>query len=310
VRKPRDGRRRLRALLAGREIIIVPGVTNVLDGRSAERTGFDAVFVTGAGIANSLFGYPDIGLLTLTEMVGVTRRIAAGVGVPVIADADAGYGNHLNVMRTIAEFEHAGAAGIVIEDQVAPKQCGHFAGKSVVEPIEMIEKIVAARRARVDPELVLIARTDAIAVEGLDSALSRAESYAEAGADVIFVEAPRTVEEMAEIAHTVERPCLANIVEGGLTPLLSASELQQLGFRIALYANLALRVGSTAVNRAFASLRDTGSSAASLEEMLSWEDRQRAVDLPRWRKLDAEIADEARRLRPFTQPNLGGNDGR
>jgi 2-methylisocitrate lyase-like PEP mutase family enzyme len=287
---------RLRELLSEPGLVVVPGVTNVLDGLSAQRAGFDTVFVTGAGIANAHFGLPDIGLLTMTEMIDITRRIGGSLDVPVIADADTGYGNHLNVVRAVQEYEAAGAAAIVLEDQMTPKRCGHLDGKRVVEPVEMVEKLVAAQRARRASELVLFARTDAIAVEGLERALERAALYADAGADVIFVEAPRTVEEMAEIPKAVPVPCLINIVEGGLTPMLTAGELEDMGFKLALYANLALRVASSAVGRAFASLYETGSSADSLEQMLSWEERQRAVGLPRWRELDAEIAAEGQRL--------------
>jgi 2-methylisocitrate lyase-like PEP mutase family enzyme len=294
--KDTESRDRFRVLVGGHGLHVVPGATNVLDARAAERCGFEAVFLTGAGIANALFGYPDIGLLTMTEMVDATRRIARGTRLPVIADADTGYGNHLNVLRTVAELEDAGAAAIVIEDQVAPKRCGHFEGKRVVPVEEMIEKVVAARKARTHPALTLVARTDAIAVEGLDAALERANAYVEAGADVIFVEAPRTTAELEAIPRTVSAPCLVNIVEGGSTPPLPAAELERMGFRFALYANLALRVAGRAVERAFESLRATGTSELSLPDMLTWAERQSAVGLPDWQQAEADVVGEALEL--------------
>ena len=237
---------------------------------------------------------PDLGLVTLPEMVAVSRRIISALEVPVIVDADDGYGNHLNVTRAVRDLEASGAAAIVLEDQVSPKKCGHFNGKRVVPPGQMVEKLIAARMARLDPDLVLVARTDAIAVEGIDGAIARARLYAEAGVDAIFVEAPTSATEMERIPKEVPRPCIVNMVEGGLTPLLPLSDLERQGYKVALYANLALRVSSTAVNKAFDSLRATGSSEDSIERMLGWEERQRAVDLPGWEQLDEEIAAEAR----------------
>lgn len=295
-----ETRARLRMLLEGPELHLVPGVANVLDARIAERCGFEALFVTGAGIANSMFGYPDIGLVTMTETVEAARRIAHGVAIPVIADADTGYGNHLNVMRTVSELEAAGAAAIVLEDQVSPKRCGHFEGKQVVSADEMVTKLIAAREARCDPGLVIVARTDAIAVEGLEGALERANAYREAGADVIFVEAPSTHEEIAAIPRVVDAPCLINLVEEGATPILPAAELEALGFKFALYANLALRVGASAVERAFALLRDHGTSAGSVGQMMSWEDRQETAGLGYWRQLEARV---------LGVPTGGGVDG-
>lgn len=286
-------RERLRESLSCPGLLIVPGVANALYARLAERAGFEAVFATGAGIANTVLGLPDLGLATMTEIVATIRNVVSAVGIPVIADADTGYGNHLNVTRTVQELEHAGVAALVLEDQVSPKRCGHFEGKQVVPAEEMVEKIVAAVRARRDPSLTIIARTDAIAVEGLESGLERARAYAAAGADVLYVEAPRTIEELAAIPPALPLPCLADMVEGGLTPLLPSHELEQMGYKIALYANLALRAGAHAVAQAFATLRREGTSAALMNEMLTWEERQGLVGLPEWEWLDRSIAQEA-----------------
>jgi 2-methylisocitrate lyase-like PEP mutase family enzyme len=283
----------LRRRLAERRILLVPGVTAALYARLAQRAGMEAIFITGAGVANVEFGVPDLGITTMTETVEAARRIIGAVDVPVIVDADTGYGGHLNVMRTVAELERAGAAALIIEDQREPKRCGHFEGKSLAEPLEMVGRLVAARRARSDPDLVIIARTDAIATEGLDGALRRARLYVEAGADVIFVEAPRDGGELAAIPGAVGAPCLVNMVEGGVTPLLPLAELERLGFAIALYANLALRVAASSVGEAFAILRRDGASSALADRMLSWEDRQALVGLPAALEIDRAIAAEA-----------------
>lgn len=289
-----ERRKALRALLARKQLLVVPGVTNAFVARQAEQAGFEALFVTGGGIANTLLGVPDVGLTTLTETVQLTRYIVAAVDVPVIADADTGYGNHLNVLRTVRELEDAGVAGLVLEDQVSPKRCGHFDRKRVLPAGEMVEKLVAASSARRDPGLVLVARTDALGAEGLDSTLDRARAYARAGADVIYVEAPRTVEEMAAIPPAVELPCLIDVVEGGITPLLPADELQAMGYRIALHANFALRVASLAVERALASLREAGTSIGLLDQLLGFEERQAVVGLPEWERFDRDVAAAAR----------------
>ncbi len=287
---------RLRQRLEDERIVLVPGVTNALYARIAQRAGMEAAFVTGAGVANTSFGVPDLGMVTMTEVVENTRRIADAVDLPIIADADTGYGGHLNAMRAVRLLEDAGVAGLIIEDQREPKRCGHFSGKQLVGTDEMVEKLVAARRARRDEQLLLFARTDAIAVEGLERALERARTYARAGADVIFVEAPRTTDEMAAIPQAVDVPCLVNLVEGGVTPVLELDRLQEMGFRLALYANLALRVAAASVAAAFATLRRDGTSDGLLDRMLSWEQRQELVGLETWSALDRDIAAEARAI--------------
>jgi methylisocitrate lyase len=302
-----ERRRELRAELARPGVCLLPGVANALDARLAERAGFRAVFTSGAGIANATLGIPDLGLTTMTEICAVTARIADAVGIPVIADADTGYGNHLNAMRTATEFERAGVAGLVIEDQVSPKRCGHFEDKRVVEPREMVEKIAAVRAGRRDPDLVLVARTDAIAPNGFEDALARANLYLEAGADVAFVEAPRDMEELAAIPREVSGPCLVNLVDGGATPIVPASELEALGFKFVLYANLALRVAAHSVQRAFRSLALEGSSSRLRDAMLGWDERQELVGLSRWRALDDEVAATAREvLREHAADSVSG----
>jgi len=280
----------LRWRLRAPGIVIVPGATDALTARVIEEAGFDAVYATGAGIANASFGMPDLGLTTMTEVVGQVGRIADAVRVPVIADADTGYGGPLNVARTVRELERVGVAAIQLEDQVSPKRCGHFAGKEVIPTGEMLQKIAAARHARRDPDLLLIARTDARAPEGFAAAVARGRAYAAAGADVIFVEAPQTVEELRELPRAIPAPLLVNMVEGGRTPLLDAAELEALGYRLVLFANTALRVAVRAVQDAMRVLQRDGTTGALLERMVAWDERQRLVDLPRYEELDRRFA--------------------
>jgi 2-methylisocitrate lyase-like PEP mutase family enzyme len=288
----------LRSWLAAPGIVVVPGVSNALEARIAERAGYPAVFVTGAGIANSLFGFPDVGLLTQTEIVDVNRRIAGAVGIATIADADTGYGNHLNVSRTVVELERAGVAAITIEDQQSPKRCGHLDGQTVIPIDEMIEKIVAATRARSSRELVLVARTDAIPTEGLEGALERGRAYRDAGADVIFVEGLRDRAEIEAVPAAVGAPCLINLVEGGKTPILPSSELAAIGYKLALHANLVLRVAARSVDRALGRLRTEGTSLGMLDDVMPWDERQSLCRLDVWDELDASIQETAGRIAP------------
>src|SRR5258705_934227 len=221
---------RLKALFASRSAAILPGTPNALFARVIAAHGFPAVYVTGAGIANMSLGVPDIGLVTLTELTDHVAAIADAVDVPILADADTGFGNPINVGRTVRLLERAGAAGIQLEDQVFPKKCGHFSGKQVIPAAEMVQKIKAAVDARTDRNLQIVARTDARAIEGLDAAIARAQAFAEAGADVTFVEAPLDAAEMARIARDISVPQIANMVFGGLTPQLAQSELAQLEY--------------------------------------------------------------------------------
>lgn len=283
----------LRALLGGPDATIVVGAANALSARLAEQAGFACCFVTGAGLANERFGLPDIGLVSMTEVVDEAARICDAVDIPVIVDADTGFGGPLSVMRTVHLLERAGAAGIQIEDQAMPKRCGHFAGQRLVEPAEMCSRIEAALSARADPDLVLIARTDARSVSGIGEALGRARLYATAGADVIFVEAPRTVDELRRIPlELAPTPVILNVVEGGKTPQLPLAELQQMGYRLILHANLLLRVMLKAGQDALAVLFETGTSLGLGERVLAWEQRQALVNLDRFDELESRLRGE------------------
>ena len=272
------------AKLAGRAFVL-PGVTDAVTARLVETLGFEAVYVTGAGLANARLGYPDLGLVTLTELVDHVGGLAETVEIPIVVDADTGYGNPLNVQRTVRLLERAGAAAIQLEDQVTPKRCGHFEGKEVVSAAEMIQKLHAAVDAR-KGDTVLIARTDAAAVLGLDAALERAEAYREAGADVLFVEAPRSREELARVPAEVPGTHLVNLVEGGKTPILARDELARLGFTILLYANSALRASLLAAREVLAHLREVGSTEAVADRIMSWDDRQDLVRTGSYEELE------------------------
>lgn len=261
-------RQRLRELLAGPDPVLTPGAYDALSARLIETAGFAAVYMTGFGATASLLGRPDVGLLTQTEMVDNARRIAQAVDVPVISDADTGYGNAINVVRTVQEFERAGVAGIHLEDQVMPKKCGHIQGKVLVPAGEMVSKVRAAAAARGDPDFVVIARTDARAVEGLDAALERARAYREAGADVLFVEAPETDEEIEAVAKGLpDVPLLFNWAEGGRTPPVGIERLRELGFRIVLFPVGALLAATAGIRRLLDGLSQDGTPAAQLDSL-------------------------------------------
>ena len=232
---------RLKTLLAERRALTLPGAANAMFARVIEEQGFEACYVTGAGIANMHLGAPDIGLTTLTEIANVLAPIADAVNLPLLVDADTGFGNGLNMARTVRVLERAGAAGLQIEDQVFPKRCGHFAGKDVISCAEMVSKIKAAVDARRDGDLQIVARTDARAVEGFNAAMDRAHAFIEAGADVLFVEAPVSLEEMERIARDLPVPQIANIVFGGKTPDPGRERLKEMGFAGVLYANALLQ---------------------------------------------------------------------
>ena len=273
---------RLKALLARRAAVTVPGAANALFARVVEEVGFEAVYVTGAGIANMLLGAPDVGLTTMTEVHDTVAAIAEAVSVPILVDADTGYGNAVNVTRTVRALERAGAAGIQIEDQVFPKKCGHFAGKDVIAREEMVQKIKAAVDTRHDQSLQIIARTDAYAVEGLERALDRARAYVAAGADATFVEAPTTLEELARIPKALDVPQVANIVFGGRTPDPGRDKLAELGFSIVLYANAALQAALKASYDVLSALKTEGSLQSVADRLASFEERQRSVAKDVW----------------------------
>lgn len=279
-----------RQLKASSSIVIVPGVVDALSARVVADIGFEALYVTGAGLANSTLGVPDLSLLTATELATAVDSIRNAVDLPIIVDADTGFGGPLNVRRTVRALEQRGANAIQLEDQTFPKRCGHFYGKQVVPADEMIAKIHAALDARQSESTLIIARTDAREPLGLDVAIERAAAYLEAGADATFVEAPRTRDELAEIAAQLPRPQFANMVEGGQTPLLEAEELRDLGFAIALYANAALRGAIFGMRTVLQHLFEHGSSLGVLDKMVSWDERQRLLDKDGFDVLDARYA--------------------
>ncbi|MFL2795144.1 MAG: oxaloacetate decarboxylase [Paracoccaceae bacterium] len=269
-----------------RQAVTVPGAPNALFARLIEDLGFEVVYVTGAGIANMQLGLPDLGLTTISEVSNTVASISDVVELPIIVDADTGFGNALNVIRTIKTLEKSGASGIQIEDQVFPKRCGHFGGKEVISKSEMVQKIHAAVDARNDQSLQIIARTDAAAVEGLSSAIDRAQSYIDAGADVTFIEAPNSQMELERIANELQVPQIANIVYGGKTPDVGKAQLAEFGFSLVLYANAILQAALKASHEVLQSLHEKGSLAAVTEKLASFDDRQAVVKKFDWDKLE------------------------
>ena len=263
---------RLRRLLEAPELLIAPGVAECVGARLVAEQGFDALYMTGAGTTASRLGMPDVGLLGVTEMADNAGRIADAAGLPLIADADTGYGGPINVRRTVRCYERAGVAGVHLEDQDWPKRCGHLAGKTLIPAEEMCAKVRAAVDARSDPDFIVIARTDAIAVEGFEAALGRAKAYEEAGADVLFVEAPTTMEQVEAIPKAFARPTLYNMAMSGKTPVLPASGIEALGFGVVIYPGLSLSAAIPAIRRTLAELRETGGIEASSAEMASFRD--------------------------------------
>jgi methylisocitrate lyase len=276
----------LREILQEPEILIAPGAHNAFTARIIEQTGFKAVYLTGSGASMDLLGMPDLGFLTMTEMVVHTRNIVQATRLPVIADADTGYGNALNVMRTIREYERTGAAGVHIEDQVAPKRCGHFAGKEVISREEMIGKIEAALDARRDPDFLIIARTDARAVLGLEEAIERGKAYRQAGADMIFVDAPESAEELRMIRRSIPGPLMVNMSEGGKTPLISARELQEVGYRLVIYPRSAAGAAAKAIQDLLAALKKEGTTKNFLDRIVSFEGRNQITGLDHYQELE------------------------
>lgn len=280
----------LKNLAARRAAITVPGTANAMFARVIENLGFDAIYVSGAGIANMALGAPDIGLTTLTEVAEATAAIADAVSLPIIVDADTGFGNAVNMVRTIRMLERAGAAGIQIEDQVFPKKCGHFSGKDVISTSEMVQKIKAAVDARIDGNIQIIARTDAAAVEGFDRAMERAHAFVEAGADMTFVEAPITVEELARIPRELAVPQIANIVFGGRTPDPGREQLTQMGFSLVLYANAALQAALKASYEVLEALKRDGSLTSVSHRLATFDERQKAVAKDHWDQLETRYS--------------------
>lgn len=287
--------RMLRQRLASGSILMAPGAFDPLSAMLVEQAGYEAVYLTGGGFSRAN-GFPDMGLLTMTEVVSFVDRVCDVVPIPVIGDLDNGYGNALNVGRAVRSFEKAGVAAFHIEDQVLPKKCGHYEDKAVVPVGEMIGRIKAAVDARRDDDLVIIARTDARAVEGLERALERVSVYLEAGADLGFVEAPQTVEELQEIPRREPRAAMANIFEGGKTPFASAAQLESWGFRIAIYPSQTHRAAIWAMRSTLEAMKGTGSSEAVSEQMVSFAEREGVVRTASWVERDERYAD--RELEP------------
>jgi 2-methylisocitrate lyase-like PEP mutase family enzyme len=283
LRGPSAPRARLRELLEdGSDPVLAPGAYDGLSARLVEHAGFDVVYMTGFGTTASLIGRPDVGLLSGAEMIDNARRIVAAVDVPVIADADTGYGNAINVVRTVQAYEQAGVAGIHLEDQVMPKKCGHMSGKAVIPAEEMAGKIRAAVAARRDPDLVLIARTDAAAVEGLDAAVARARSYAEAGADLLFVEAPTSEDDIARVADELKgvAPLVFNWAEGGRTPPIPLQRIAELGFALVLYPIGTLLAATAGIRSLLATIKADGTPSAALPGLPTFGEFTDFIGLP------------------------------
>ena len=288
----RVSRRDLRNMLSPGAALLLPGVSNALAARVVADQGFAAAYVTGAGIANTFFGVPDIGLVTLTELAEHVAAIREAFPGPLVVDADTGFGNALNMVRTVALLERAGADALQIEDQVFPKRCGHFAGKQVIPAAEMVEKIKAAVDTRRDRDLLIIARTDAIAPEGFEAALARAAAYHDAGADITFVEAPTSMEQIADIPRRLPWPQLLNIVIGGRTPELPNERVKELGYAGVIYANVALQAAVLGMQAALGELRRQGYMGDATRLVADFSERQRLVHKDEFDALERKYAEK------------------
>jgi 2-methylisocitrate lyase-like PEP mutase family enzyme len=283
-----SGAERLAELLKGPEIVVAPGVYDGLSARIAAAAGFSAIYVSGGAVARSS-GVPDLGLMTMTEVLARLREVVDATSLPVIADADTGYGNPLNIVRAVREFERLGAAAIHIEDQVAPKKCGHYAEHELISAEDMVQKLRAALDTR--EKMLIIARTDARGQSGLAEAIRRGLLYAQAGVDLIFIEAPRSREEIEEIARSIPGPLLINMFEGGQTPLIPAAELAELGYRLVIVPSDLQRAAIHGMQLAAATLRRDGSSAAIGDRLASFEERDEIIGLAEWSELEERYGD-------------------
>lgn len=277
----------LRRMLEGPEIIVLPGAYDALSARLAERAGFDAMFTTGFGFSASILGQPDFGLLTMSETMERVRHIVNAVNVPVVADMDTGYGNPLNTRRTVRECVAAGAAGIILEDQDWPKKCGHFEGKKVIPAEDHAAKLRAAVDARDGDDLIIIARTDARAPLGLDEAIRRGRMYRDAGADVVFVEAPQSIEELRAVKAAIpDSPLFANMIEGGKTPLLTYQELQDLGYKMVVFPLSALMAATKTIAAVYDELYRTKTTAGVIAQLVEFHEFEKIVGVPELRALE------------------------
>ena len=283
-----SARKKLRELLARRNLLVAPGAFDGLSARLVEQAGFETVYLSGGAVARSA-ALPDLGLMTMSEVIERARQVVAAVKIPVLADADTGYGNALSVVRTVREFERAGVAAIHIEDQVTPKRCGHLDGKEVIPQEEMKDKIRAALEARSDPDFIVIARTDARAVNGLDDAIARARAFVALGADAAFVEAAESEAELEKIARELKDvPLIVNMTRGGKTPLLPASRLEAMGYRVAIYPSDTQRAAMKAMQETLAVLKRDGSTDAMDDKMVSFKERDRIAGLEEWEKVEKD----------------------
>ena len=272
------------------KIIVLPGVFDALSARIAEQVGFDAMFQTGYGSSAALLGMPDFGFLNAGETVDNARRIIRAVNIPVLVDADTGYGNPLNVWRLVRDLESLGAAGIFLEDQIWPKRCGHMIGKDVIPKDEYLPKLKAAVEARKSRDFIIVARTDARAPLGLDAAIERGQAYKKAGADVIFVEAPTSIEELKKVAEEIDSPLVANMIEEGVTPTLPAQELLKIGYRIAVFPLSALYSATYAMKEVLTELKKTGATAETKKMMVTFKDFNEFIDLQKYKNLEKKYS--------------------
>lgn len=274
----------LKKLILAPEILIMPGAYDALSARIVEESGFQAVVIGGYATSAAMLGKPDVGLLGFSEMLGHARYIAGAVEIPVFADADTGYGNITNVQRTIREYERAGIAGLFIEDQVFPKRCGHMEGKEVISVAEMAAKIKSAVAAREDPDFIVMARTDALAISGMEDTIDRANRYVEAGADVIFVEAPRTEAELRRLAREIEAPLFASMLEGGKTPAFTPAVLEEMGFKGVFYGLSTLYAAAWATRAVLVEIREKGKTDAFQSRMITFQEFNALVGLAQIRE--------------------------
>ena len=283
-----NSRQTLRQLLKRDKLLVAPGCFDGLSARLVEEAGFEAAYLSGGAVARSM-GIPDIGLVTLSETIDRAAQVVATIKIPIIADADTGYGNAVNLVRTVREFERAGVAAIHIEDQITPKRCGHLDGKEVISLAEMEKKLEAALETRTDPDFCIIARTDARGVHGFDDAIKRGRAFAKLGVDAIFVEAPQSEEELAEIPRRISNvPLLVNVFKGGKTPMLPMQRLQEMGYRIAIYPSETQRAAIHAMRRALETLSREGTTESIDDSLTTFKERDRVVGLDDWQKIERE----------------------
>ena len=276
----------LKSMLKANKPLVIPGVYDAIGAKIAEKVGFQAMFQTGYGTSATLFGMPDYGFIGATETLDNARRICRAVSVPVIVDSDTGYGNALSVWKLVRELESAGASGIFLEDQRWPKRCGHMKGKEVIMQEEYTEKLGAAIDARQSKDFIIVARTDARATEGLDAAIERGLQNKKTGADAVFIEAPRSLEEMRTIGKAIKAPLVANMIEGGTTPIMSAETLHKLGFKIILYPLSVLFANTFATMNILKELKRTGTTTKSKQKVVNFDQFNDLVELPKFQKLE------------------------